>query len=171
MSEMTFEKLLKDTQCDILKDTFVDNTSTFIRRVKRITLRVEDFESKWEKNEKRPEKEYIEDWIIKKKSLTKSDYSEVANLKGVSVDAYTMDTLSEIIARHRTQMAFITRNKCEYICLFKLNHPGGKFRYSPIPQENQDHHDLYKSDQFSYKHHIQAKQIVHIDDAEVLKCL
>ena len=173
MSEMTFQRLHADIDLNLLDSVFTDCESVFLRRVKRNReLRPEDFESKWEKNDKKvlqgQQTDFINAWNDYKRRLSEHNMHEIIGLKGISTDKCIPDSLSELIAWHKCQLES-TPSGDSYLCYYRLRESGGVFRHTP-QSDNYAHHDLLKSDQFSLEDHIESLKIVHMQEPEALEC-
>jgi hypothetical protein len=138
---MTFENIEADIDCDCIKSTFSDTEGVYARKVgKSATPKARDFKTHWERS-KRPD--------------NLNDCESVCSYKALSIHPWN-ETTKEIVENHYTESCRIAPGQKKRICVFKLDSEGGKFKKTPL--ENDDfHHDLYKSDQFI------MESILHID--------
>lgn len=154
MSDMTFNNIREDTECEMPTDMSIDTEGVYLRRIPKSYLRAEgkDFKSEWER---------------KPSNRLEKDCEKVSSLKGVSLQRVASDdsNLEDILKVFRTSLS-IARNGNKYICQFKLSQQSGLVRHSPTPEKKDwHHHDLYKSDQFNLDE-LDLNHIRHIDEVE-----
>lgn len=138
---MTFKNISVDTQCECLNSTFEDTEGVYARKVgKSSTPKERDFKTHWERT-KRPD--------------NLEDCENVCNYKALSIHPWNSDTKS-IVQNHYTESCKIAPGQKKKICIFKLAENSGRFKQTPL-ENDEFHHDLYKSDQFS------MESILHIE--------
>lgn len=131
---MTFNNIENDTNCDCIKEAFIDFEELYARKIgkKGATPKERDFKSYWE-SEKRPD--------------NLQDCNLVCRYKGISINPWNKQTMSFVQELYTESVRISPKHK-KKICVFKLAKGGGKFRHTP-EDKNEKHHDLIKSDQFT----------------------
>lgn len=127
---MTFENLKKDSDCDCLQKSFIDNESTFARVIKSEEIVDNDFKSHWDKG---------------KKGTT---CIEQCGNKGISISKIESEPVkNKIIELYRGTFKMAPKYKSKII-FFKLIEKSGVIKHTPS-NSNVYHHDFYKSDLFT----------------------
>ncbi len=130
---MTFKYLEEETECDCLNEAFEDFSNVYARKVgKASTPKERDFKTHWERG---------------KKPDNLEDCKAVCSYMGLSVHPWN-DNTKERVQDHYTESCKIAPGHKKKICVFKVATNGGKFKHTPISND-EIHHDLLKSDQFS----------------------
>lgn len=131
---MDFQTTLENTDCECLKDTFLDITSTFVRRVgESSTLKLRDFKTHHERN----------------KVPTSNACDDICGMRALSIEKYSDEWVSVYEKKRKTTSLFSPQNKYQ-MAKFILNDKAGVIKYTPdqLTGFNKFHYDLYKSAEF-----------------------
>ncbi len=130
---MEYKNLLSEHNCDCLNNAKEDITSTFVIKTQKDVLRIQDFNSYWEKG-KRPN--------------DANDCNEICSLKGVSVSIFNDSTKEEVIGVFKELFPLAPKYK-PYLSVVKFYESSGVVKHTPNDQ-NVHHYDFYKSDEFEF---------------------
>ena len=128
---MEFNKILSDTHCKCLDDSFEDLDNTYIRKLKTNQLLIKDFQSYWEIGRR----------------CDPTDCKEVCKRKAISINKYNENTKQKIIKHYKRTFNY-NPSLIKYLCVFKFNKEAGKIKHSPSTGDK-SHHSFYKCDTFS----------------------
>jgi hypothetical protein len=129
---MEFKKLNADTNCNCLENSEDDLDECFAIKTMKDKLRIQDFESLWEKG-KRPDDK---------------DCQTICSLKGKSMSIFSENTKDKVIEIFKGLFPFSPKYK-PYICVVKFNNSSGNFKHTP-DNINPFHYDFYKCDTFDF---------------------
>lgn len=141
---MNFTKLHRDTVCNCMEDTKEDFVSEFGIKADKKDLRLVDFKSKWERNQRpEPGKE--------------NDCYTITLLKGKSMSIITNKNLNEVKALYSTMGNLAPKYK-RFMILFKLKNNSGVVRKT-VARANPHHYTFFKCDEFELSNVTQTKSI------------
>lgn len=143
---MDFNSLNSDTECDCLKETFVDNDTILIRKINKSKLQESDFASHWEKG---------------KRNFT--DCKGECSLRGVSLSTASGDSDKQKVIESYKKVFPLSPKYRPYVCLLKLKNGAGRLKNTPS-KNVVNHHDFYKSDGFDLNR-VETIEILPIHDA------
>lgn len=130
---MEFNNILSEHNCDCLDKATEDNTSHFAIKTMKENLRIQDFQSYWEKG-KRPD--------------DNTNCENVCSLKGVSISIFNDITKDEVVNIYKELFPLAPKYK-PYINVVKFYDSSGVVKHTPS-DINIYHYDLYKSDTFDF---------------------
>lgn len=131
---MEFKKIQSDQNCNCLDKAVEDNNSNFAIKTMKENLRVQDFNSYWEKG-KRPN--------------DKNSCNEVCSYKGVSISIFDDNTKEEVINIYKELFPLAPKYK-PYLSVVKFYDLSGVVKHTPN-DGNTHHYDFYKSDTFDFE--------------------
>ena len=126
---MTFDDILKDTNCDCFKEIFEDNESLFARKINKPIPLDKDFASHWERG-KRAE-----------------NCKEICGYKGLSINLWNETTKNDVIEKFLTTFSITPKHK-DSIFVLKFLPQAGVVKHTPN-KHDETHFDFYNSDDFS----------------------
>ncbi len=129
---MEFTKLNVDTNCDCLENSESDLDTNFAIKIMKDHLRIQDFNSYWEKG-RRPNND---------------DCKEICSLKGNSVSIISDDTKEKVLEIFKGIFPLAPKYK-PYLCIVKFKDNCGHFKHTP-DDINPFHYDFYKCDTFDF---------------------
>lgn len=130
---MEFKNILSEHNCDCLDKATEDNTSHFAIKTMKENLRVQDFQSYWEKG-KRPD--------------DNSNCEKICSIKGVSISVFNDGTKDEVVTIYKELFPLAPKYK-PYINVVKFYESSGVVKHTP-KDFNIHHYDFYKSDTFDF---------------------
>lgn len=130
---MEFENILSGHICDCLEKAVEDNSSNFAMKTMKENMRVQDFNSYWEKG-KRPE--------------DNNNCDEVCSYKGVSISIFNENTKDEVVNVYKELFPLAPKYK-PYLSVVKFYDSSGVVKHTPN-DGNAHHYDFYKSDTFDF---------------------
>lgn len=130
---MEYKNLLSDHNCECLTNALEDNISTFAIKTPKNVLRIQDFNSYWEKG-KRPD--------------NMNDCDEVCSYKGVSVSIFNDTTKDEVVNIFKELFPLAPKYK-PFLSVVKFYESSGVVKHTPNDQ-NIHHYDFYKTDDFDF---------------------
>ena len=131
--KMEFKSILSEHNCDCLDKAIEDNTSNFAMKTRKANLRVQDFNSYWEKG-KRPE--------------NYNNCDEVCSYKGVSISIFNDITKDDVVNIYKELFPLAPKYK-PYLSVIKFYDSSGVVKHTPN-EGNTNHYDFYKSDTFDF---------------------
>lgn len=129
---MEFNTIKEGTVCNCFDNANEDLQNNFAIKTMKSELRVQDFNSYWEKG-KRP--------------IT-NECEEICSLKGVSISIFNDETKDAVINIFKSLFPLAPKYK-PYLSVVKLYDKSGLVKHTPN-EINQYHYDLYKCDTFDY---------------------
>lgn len=129
---MEFINIFKDSNCNCLENSKEDFASHYAIKTMKESLRVQDFNSYWEKG-KRP---------------NSNDCKEICSYKGVSISIFNEETKEEVVNIFKELFPLAPRYK-PYLKVIKLYDSSGVVKHTPN-EVNIHHYDFYKSDTFEF---------------------
>ena len=133
---MTFDDLHKDTDCHCINGINEDTENVYIRRIKKPTVKVKDFNSQWENN-KRPTAHYT------------NNCDKTCGLKGVSVNQWNEKNQEAVIKKYLDYF-FISPKSTDGGYIFRFKKDAGLIKHAPGLDKS--HYNFYKCDTFSLAH-------------------
>jgi hypothetical protein len=130
---MEFKNILSEHNCDCLDKAIEDNTSHFAIKTMKEVLRVQDFQSYWEKG-KRPD------------DITNCE--KTCSYKGLSISIFNDVTKDDVVSIYKELFPLAPMYK-PYIKVVKFYESSGVMKHTPS-NVNNHHYDFYKSDTFDY---------------------
>ncbi|MHA8056468.1 hypothetical protein VR611_11010 [Aquirufa nivalisilvae] len=130
---MEFKNIQEDNNCDCITNAYQDNESTYALKTMKDFIRIQDFNSYWDKG-KRP--------------VNINDCEEVCSLKGVSVSILNESTKEDVISIYRELFPLAPKYK-PYFGIVKFYESSGVVKHTPN-DGNIHHYDFYKSDTFDF---------------------
>jgi hypothetical protein len=129
---MEFKNLTIDHNCDCTENSNEDTVNLFALKTMKSELRLQDFNSYWEKGRK-PQSE---------------NCKEICSHKGVSISLFTDKTKDEVTEIYKSLFPLAPKYK-PYLSVVKLYESSGLVKHTP-DEINKHHHDLYKCDTFDF---------------------
>lgn len=129
---MDFTKLQADHSCNCLENANEETDNLYAIKTMKDVLRVQDFNSYWDKG-RRPKND---------------DCTEICSLKGISLSIINEDTKDAVIETYKELFPLAPKYK-PYLSIIKLYETSGMVKHTPIDL-NQYHFDFYKSDAFDF---------------------
>jgi len=130
---MEFKNILSEHNCDCLDKAIEDNASNFAIKTMKENLRVQDFQSYWEKG-KRPD--------------DNSNCEKICSLKGISISIFNDITKDEVETIYKELFPLAPKYK-PYLNVVKFYDSSGVVKHTP-KDFNIHHYDFYKSDTFDF---------------------
>lgn len=130
---MEFKIISSEHNCDCFDKSVEDNTSSFAIKTMKENLRVQDFNSYWEKG-KRPE--------------GSNNCDEVCSYKGVSISIFNDSTKDDVVNIYKELFPLAPKYK-PFLSVVKFYNSSGVVKYTPN-DGNTHHYDFYKSDTFDF---------------------
>lgn len=130
---MEFNNRLSETNCECLDKSTEDSTSHFAIKTMKENLRVQDFQTYWEKG-KRPD--------------VNSNCEEVCSYKGLSISLFDGSTKDEVISIYKALFPLAPKYK-PYVQVVKFYDSSGVVKHTPN-DVNIHHYDFYKCDTFDF---------------------
>lgn len=131
---MEFKNIEEEHNCDCIENSVEDNNSTYAIKTMKDFLRLQDFNSYWDKG---------------KKPVNYNDCKEVCSLKGVSVSIFNDDTKEEVTNIYKELFPLAPKYK-PYLSVVKFYESSGVVKHTPN-DGNTHHFDFYKSDTFDFE--------------------
>jgi hypothetical protein len=129
---MEFKNLNECAVCNCIQDAKEDYQSNFALKTMKTELRIQDFNSYWDKG-KRPISNQCE---------------EICSLKGVSVSIFNDETKEAVLEIFKSLFPLAPKYK-PFLSVVKLYDKSGLVKHTPN-ELNQYHFDFYKSDNFDF---------------------
>lgn len=130
---MEFNKFDEGSTCNCTEDAKEDYQSHFAIKTMKTELRIQDFNSYWEKG-KRPKSNNCE---------------EICSLKGVSVSIFNDETKEAVLDIFKSLFPLAPKYK-PFLSVVKFYDQSGLVKSTPN-ELNQYHFDFYKSDNFDFE--------------------
>lgn len=130
---MEFNKLNEETICICTENANEDVINNFVLKINKNELRLQDFNTYWEKG-RRP---------------TTKECSEICSLKGLSISIFNNETKEKVLNIFKTLFPLAPGYK-PYLAIVSFKNGLGVTKYTPS-KINQFHFDFYKCDAFDYK--------------------
>lgn len=128
---MEFKKLLNDTDCNVIENTFTDIENEYLRKLRKDKLTDLDFISHWERGI----------------GNTETECEKIIKYKGISINKNSKSVEHFIIEKYKTTFS-INPRKGAYLLKFKLKTDAGLVAETPS-KDDETHHDFFKSDDFN----------------------
>lgn len=129
---MEFNSLNNDQNCDCTEDAKEDTTNLFAMKTMKSELRLQDFNSYWEKGRK-PQSE---------------DCSIICSHKGVSISIFTDQTKEEVTDAYRALFPLAPKYK-PFLSIIRFYESAGLVKHTPN-ENNRHHFDFFKCDSFDF---------------------
>lgn len=129
---MEFKKLSIDHNCDCTENAREDTVNLFAIKTMKNVLRIQDFNSYWEKG-KKPQIE---------------NCKEICSYKGVSISIFTDETKDEVTEVYKSLFPLFPKYK-PYLSVVRFYESSGLVKHTPN-EVNKHHYDLYKCDTFDF---------------------
>lgn len=126
----TYSGIASDTQCECLTQSEINITDQFVRKLRKEQVTDLDFKSHWERGIRNTE-----------------ECEDVCGLKGISVDRFSDDAIDAIVAKYKTTFNINPKKGAHYL-KFKFNDRAGLVKKTPGIENDENHYDFYKSDEF-----------------------
>lgn len=132
---MEFKNILSGHNCNCLDKAIEDHTSHFAIKSMKENLRVQDFQSYWEKGKRPDDKD-------------KSNCEKICSLKGVSISIFNDATKDEVVTIYKELFPLAPKYK-PYLKVVRFYDSSGVVKHTP-KEVNIHHYDFYKSDTFDF---------------------
>lgn len=129
---MEFKNLTNDHNCDCTENSTEDTVNLFALKTMKSELRLQDFNSYWEKGRK-PQRE---------------NCKEICSHKGVSISLFNDETKDEVTQIYKSLFPLAPKYK-PYLSVVRFYESSGLVKHTP-DESNKHHHDLYKCDTFDF---------------------